>query len=136
MSEPQRNLTPAQYEILVLVWDAGDAGCGVTDIWQAIAARRAVTRTTILNLVDRLEKRGWLKRRPDGNSYRYTAAIGRAEAESQLAAGFLDEFFGGSAALMVQSLLGSRGLKGVEIERLRRLLEEARRQRTERGGRS
>ncbi len=45
----------------------------MAEIWQAIAARRAVGRTTTLNLVDRLEKRGWLRRRPAAGGYRYTA---------------------------------------------------------------
>ncbi|QOV89041.1 BlaI/MecI/CopY family transcriptional regulator [Humisphaera borealis] len=125
MPDPQGTLTAAQYEIMVVVWDAGDAGVGVTDIWQATAGRREVARTTVLNLVDRLEKRGWLRRTADGNSYRYTAAIPRSQAESKLASGFLSEFFDGSAVQMVQSLLGSDELSGADIGKLRRLLDEA-----------
>ena len=34
----------------------------VAEIWQAIGASRAIGRTTVLNQVDRLEKRGWLRR--------------------------------------------------------------------------
>ena len=125
MPHPQGTLTAAQYEIMVAVWDAGDAGIGVTDIWQATSSRREVTRTTVLNLVDRLEKRGWLRRTVEGNTYRYTAAIPRHRAESKLASGFLSEFFDGSAAQMVQSLLGSDELSGADIGRLRRLLDDA-----------
>jgi predicted transcriptional regulator len=135
MADPQGTLTAAQYEILSLVWDAGDAGMGVTDLWQAIAARRDVARTTVLNLVDRLEKRGWLRRKPVGNSYRYTAAVPRAQAESQLAAGFVGEYFGGSASNLFQSLLGSEELSVDEIDRLRKLLDNARKAKGAKGGR-
>lgn len=125
MPDPLGSLTAAQYEIMVVVWDAGPAGIGVTDIWSAIGRRRDVARTTVLNLVDRLEKRGWLKRSADGNSYRYTAAIPRQKTESKLAAGFLSEYFDGSAAQMVQSLLGADELSGADIGKLRRLLDDA-----------
>ena len=125
MPEPQGTLTVAQYEIMVAVWDAGENGVGVTEIWQATATRREVARTTVLNLVDRLEKRGWLRRTADGNSYRYTAAIPRSKAESKLASGFLSEYFEGSAVQMVQSLLGSDELSGTDIGKLRRLLDDA-----------
>ena len=51
----------------------------MAEIWQAIAARRRVGRTTILNLVDRLEKRGWLVRRDRQKPCHYLAALGREE---------------------------------------------------------
>lgn len=119
-------LTPAQHEIMGLVWEAGEAGLTVADIWQAIAARRDVGRTTTLNLVDRLEKRGWLRRAPAAGGYRYTAAIDRATSETRLASSFVSNFFGGSPAQLVQSLLGAEAISPREIERLRRLLDAAR----------
>src|SRR5262245_48873976 len=64
MREPKGSLTAAQYEIMDAVWNAGAEGVSVADIWQAISHARAIGRTTVLNQVDRLEKRGWLKRLP------------------------------------------------------------------------
>lgn len=133
MPGPRRNtsavrgdLTPAQHEIMTLVWDADAAGLTVAEIWQAISARRDVGRTTTLNLVDRLEKRGWLRRSPAVGGYRYTAAIDRATSETRLASSFIANFFGGSPTQLVQSLLGSESISPREIGRLRRLLDDAR----------
>jgi len=123
----QGDLTPAQHEIMSLAWEAGDSGLTVAEIWQAIAARRDVRRTTVLTLVDRLEKRGWLRRWEAEGVLRYTAAIDRATSESRLASSFVADFFGGSPAQLVQSLLGSRSVSPRELERLRRLLDEAKR---------
>jgi len=64
MPVPKGSLTAAQYEIMAAVWNAGDAGVTVAEIWQAIAESRTIGRTTVLNQVDRLEKRGWLRRLP------------------------------------------------------------------------
>lgn len=125
MRKPQGSLTSTQYEILDVVWSHGSAGATVAEIWQALSARRAVGRTTILNHVDRLEKRGWLIRREDQSPLRYAAVLGREKTVALLAGDFVDGFFGGSAGDLMVSLLGSRRLTPSEIDQLRRLLESA-----------
>jgi predicted transcriptional regulator len=125
MPNPDGSLTSVQYEILEAVWEAAAEGATVAEIWRAIAAARPVGRTTILNLVDRLEKRGWLVRRDRQKPCHYLAALGREETAALLAHGFVDDFFGGSAGNLVMSLLGSQRLKPQEIEHLRRMLESA-----------
>jgi predicted transcriptional regulator len=122
---PEGKLTPAQYEIMEVVWDAGRAGASVADVWQAVSSRRGVARTTILNLVDRLEKRGWLKRKEQDGANRYMAAVTRDRTNAALASGFVQEFFGGSASNLVMSLLGTEQLDAGEIQQLRKLLADA-----------
>ncbi|MDP7015369.1 MAG: BlaI/MecI/CopY family transcriptional regulator [Pirellulaceae bacterium] len=124
MTNPDGKLTPTQHEIMELVWDAANAGMTVTEIWEAIAARREVIRSTVLNLVDRLEKRHWLRRRKRKGGYRYFAAVERDRTVRGLAEDFVDDFFGGSASELVMSLMGSKRMKSEDVERLRRLLDE------------
>jgi BlaI family transcriptional regulator, penicillinase repressor len=128
MSKPTGSLTSAQHEIMAAVWDSGSGGATVSEIWQAIAAQRRVGRTTILNLVDRLEKRGWLVRRDAERPFHYVAALGREETAAALAHGFVDDFFSGSASNLVMSLLGSKRLKPDEVERLRQALQSSTKQ--------
>ena len=116
-------LTPAQFEILQRVWDS-PGGLTVAEIWDWIRTERDVSRTTVLNLVDRLEKRGWLTRSKDESVFRYQAAVERATAESQLANDFVQEFFSGSAMNLVMSLLGSKPVTRSEIRKLQQLLDE------------
>lgn len=123
MSPPEGNLTPAQHEIMEVVWRHGRAGATVAEVWDAVSRTRPLARTTVLNLVDRLEKRGWLKRRQRQGTYRYTAAIGRERTGTLLAGEFVADFFGGSASDLMISLLGSKRLKPDEIDRLRQLLD-------------
>lgn len=125
MVDPEGRLTAVQYEILEAVWDA-QAGATVTEIWDAIRTKRPVTRTTVLNLVDRLERRGWLKRKKGEGPIRYLAAIGRDATARMMAEGFVDEFFGGSASQLVLSLLGGKRLGADEVKRLRELLDAGR----------
>jgi predicted transcriptional regulator len=123
MSKPEGSLTAAQHEIMEVVWQSEGRGATVTEIWEAIAVRRGIGRTTILNLVDRLERRGWLVRRDRKKPCHYLAALDRRQTADLLAGGFVDDFFAGSASNLVMSLLGSKRLKPGEIERLRRVLE-------------
>ena len=129
MGKPQGNLSAGQYEIMEVVWAATGKGATVAEIWDTISRGRHVTRTTVLNLVSRLEKRGWLVRREDEKPARYRAALDRARTAALLADGFVNDFFGGSAGQLVMSLLGSKRLKPADIERLRQELESISRKR-------
>lgn len=122
MPKPDGGLTEAQLEILDAIWAGPPTGSTVTEIWEAITSQRKVTRTTVLNQVDRLEKRGWLKRKKHGDGFRYIAVFSRDIATRGLAEQFLDSFFGGSASELVMSLLGSKKLSASEVQRLRDLL--------------
>ena len=123
MASPEGTLTPAQHEILEVIWNAPDIGATVTEIWQAICKKRQLTRTTVLNQVDRLEKRGWLKRRKHPDGFRYVASQTRERVAGGLTDEFVDSFFGGSASDLVMSLFGSKKLKPADVARLRALLE-------------
>jgi predicted transcriptional regulator len=133
MPDPKGSLTAAQYEIMAAVWKAGDAGVTVAEIWQAIGESRSIGRTTVLNQVDRLEKRDWLRRLPGDGPTRFRATLSKEGAAQQLVAGFVSDYFDGSSADMVSALLGSEAdaLSRHEIDRLRKLLERARRRHQE-----
>lgn len=123
MARPEGKLTPVQFEIMQLIWNSTH-GMTIGEIWEAIRSGREVSRTTVLNLVDRLEKRSWLKRRKDQGVFRYAAAVERHSAEMQVAADFVEEFFDGSAANLVMSLLGSQRISNADLQRLKRLIDE------------
>ena len=121
---PTAGLTAVQFEIMQVVWDAPE-GATVAEIWEAISRGRNVARTTVLNLVRRLDQRGWLKRQKREGSYRYLATTGRDATTTKAAVKFVDEFFGGSATELVMSLLGSKRISKSEMDELRQLLQRA-----------
>ena len=125
MKKPEGNLTPVQYQIMEAVWTRGEEGASVGEIWQAVRTDRSVGRTTVLNLVDRLEKRGWLICRRESRPNRFAAAVTQAHTAAMLAGEFVNDFFSGSAGNLVMSLLGSKRLSPEEIAKLSKLLETA-----------
>jgi predicted transcriptional regulator len=122
---PENNLTPVQFEIMQAAWDS-QQGATVAEIWETISRSREVARTTILNLVDRLEKRGWLARKKVDGLYRYQPTVEREAAAAHVAAEFVDAFFSGSASNLVMSLLGSQDISQDELEELRAMLDKRR----------
>jgi BlaI family transcriptional regulator, penicillinase repressor len=133
MALPKGSLTAAQYEIMAVVWAAGKEGVTVADMWQRIAEARSIGRTTVLNQVDRLEKRGWLKRLPGDGPTRFCATLSKEDASQQLVAGFVSDYFQGSTVELVSALLGNDAcaLTQRDVNQLRRLLDAARRRREE-----
>ncbi|MGH7145391.1 MAG: BlaI/MecI/CopY family transcriptional regulator [Planctomycetota bacterium] len=115
-------LTPLQMEILEVIWDGG--AMSATDIWRQIAARRKIARTTILTMISRLESRGWLARQPGAGKALYAATRNAENFRRDAAANFVKEYFAGSPALLVQSLLGGSHLNQTEVARLRTLLAD------------
>ena len=63
-NEPTPLPSDAQWEVLNIIWDRGEATVG--EVWQEFSARRSVARNTVLTLIARLEEKGWLRRRAEG----------------------------------------------------------------------
>lgn len=124
MTDPDRGLTPAQYEILEVLWRSPESGATVSEVWHVIGERRGITRTTVLNQIDRLERRGWVQRKKHPGGYRYVATRSRESAARGLVDQFVESFFGGSASELVMSLFGSKKLKPSEVSKLRKLLDD------------
>lgn len=116
-------LSETQLEIMNLVWRAGEATVG--EVWKALAGRRKVARNTVLTLMERLEKKGWLRRRIDGHVYRYSAAVGREPTLAKIVNRLVDTAFGGSAEGLLMALLDERGVTPAEAERIRAMIDKA-----------
>ena len=91
MVKPDGRLTGTQLEIMEVVW-AGEGPVKVSHIWHVLSRERKLARTTVLTMVQRLEKRGWLKRsaKTTANAkdrvVRYRASCSRQDAAGRLAA--------------------------------------------------
>lgn len=124
-NEPPPLPSDAQLEVLNILWDLGEATVG--EVWRVFATRRPLARNTVLTLMARLEEKGWLRRRTEGNVLRYCATVPRQTALRQLARRLVDTAFQGSTAGLVMSLLDDGDLSAGEAERIRAMLDNARR---------
>jgi len=126
MALPDGKLHPGQYEVLRAIWEIGEPGATTLQVWEHISKKRSIVRTTVLNVVDKLEKRGWLSRQQVDGEWHYWPTARREEIEATVAEDFLANFFDGSASGLMVSLIGESKLSSTEIQRLREVLEQAR----------
>jgi predicted transcriptional regulator len=116
-------LSETQMEIMREVWAGREVT--VTQVCEALNRRRPVARNTIHTLMDRLARRGWLKRRLAGQSHYYSASSPRSTALRDLVNRTIDTAFGGSPEELVVALLHGRRLTDEEASRIGKLIEKA-----------
>jgi predicted transcriptional regulator len=122
-------LTPAQHEIMQIIWNSGRCGISVGSIWKKISESRSVARTTILKMVDRLEQREWICRRAPkpnqkGAAMRYFPKIGPRKARAMMLQQFVNNYYDGSAAELAKSLLKWKCLTLGDMGELKQMLIE------------
>ena len=127
MSKHQREmpeLTPAQGEIMEIVWERGEVSA--REVRRAVAQTRAVARNTVRTLLERMEEKGWITHREEGRTFLYSAAQPRQATIGQKVREVVETVCGGSAETLVTAFLDYRGLSSGELERIRQMLAQAR----------
>ena len=116
------DLSAAERQVMEVVWDRGE----VTAKEARDALQREVARNTVRTLLERMEEKGWVVHREVGRAYMYRAARPREESIGRKVRELVDTLCRGSAESLVAALLDYRGLRPGELQRIRKMLEEAR----------
>ncbi len=124
-------LTPAQGEIMEIVWGADEVSA--SEVRRILSNSRKVARNTVRTLLERMEEKGWLKHREEARAFLYSAAQPRQATIGQKVQEIVETVCGGSPEALVTALLDYRGLNSDELERIRQMLAQARAARTKKG---
>lgn len=119
-----RKLSPANLEIMKVVWDKGQVT--IKDVVEAINAKRKkkIRRTTIQVQMNRLEDYGWLKHGKKGRTYVYSAIVEKQKTRKDILEDIKNRVFGGSRAELVKCLIEDTEVTQEEIKELRALLKD------------
>ncbi|HEX2077533.1 MAG TPA: BlaI/MecI/CopY family transcriptional regulator [Longimicrobium sp.] len=120
-------LSGFQLAILQILWDRGEASA--VEVQRALRPTRRVALTTVSTMLQRLEKRGVVTHRAEGRGFVYLPAVAEHEMRRSMFSDVLQGLFRGDAAAVVTQVLSARDLQDGDIERIQRLLDEARRRR-------
>jgi len=115
------DLTAVQMALMRLVWERGELRAA--DARNAVSAKRPMALTTVLTLLHRLEKRGWLTHRIEGRTHVYRALRDRETSVRAILGRLRDLAFGGSTEGLVASLLDEGDVTTDELRRLRARIE-------------
>jgi predicted transcriptional regulator len=95
---------PLELECLKALWQVGSGT--VKDVRGVVTESRNLAYTTVMTVLDRLEKRGSVERKKVGRSFVYTPVLGKEELRRLAVGALLDTFFDGSTEELIRFLDG------------------------------
>jgi predicted transcriptional regulator len=111
--------TIGEQELALLRQVADCGGATVSEVVEQFGAPNGLARSTVITMMDRLRKKGFLSRRLAGGVYRYQARASSEELTQGAIQRFVDRNLGGSVAPFVAYLADSERLTEAEIEELK-----------------
>jgi len=118
-----RTLTEQELEIMKVVWEKKTAT--VRDVYEALLQRKAVAYTTVSTMMNILEAKGHLVKKPEGRAYVYEPSQAQAQVISGMVREFVDRVFDGAAQALLLNLIKERKLSKSDLEEISRLIQEA-----------
>jgi len=96
------DLAPLELDCMNTLWPMGEGT--VREIRERLAERRPRAYTTIMTIMDRLERKGVVERRKVGRAYTYRPQLSMEDARAQALGQVLENFFGGSKEALLAQL--------------------------------
>jgi predicted transcriptional regulator len=93
---------PLELECLKALWGIGEGT--VRDVRHVMVGNRNLAYTTVMTVLDRLEKRGGVSRRKQGRSFVYVPKLSREELRRFAVKEVVDRFFDGSPEALAHFL--------------------------------
>jgi BlaI family transcriptional regulator, penicillinase repressor len=99
---------PPPLELLCLnvLWDHGAAT--VRQVREVVAEKRPLAYTTIMTVLDRLVRKGFVSRRKRDRSFAYTAAVTRQTMQEVALREFVEGIFAGSEDDLIRYIFSRR----------------------------
>jgi predicted transcriptional regulator len=128
---PASNALVGKTELEILRYIADHHPISVGELADHVAATSGQARTTVLTTMERLRRKGYLRRKKVQGVYRYWPKLAKDELLRQLVGTFVQTALGGSIAPFVAFLANSGPLSESEMASLRRLVRDLKSKRKE-----
>lgn len=96
----------------------------VREVADHISETKGHVRTTVLNIMERLRKKGYLRRRKREGIFEYSPTLPRTDLLRNLVRDFVNKTLGGSVSPFVAYLAEEGELSDEEIANLKRVVRE------------
>ncbi len=113
-----------QRTVMEAVWKMGEATVG--EVRERLARRKELAYTTVLSVMQKLERAGWLKHESKGRAYVYSATRSRSHEGTRSLRRLLDAVFGGDPKELFQHLLEDDKLGREDLAELKSLIDRRR----------
>ena len=122
MTQQMQTLGQLELEVLKVIWKK--PGCTVPEAAEPLIQKKGYARTTILTVIQRLHKKGFLRREKPTGAYRYYPTENKAAVLGNLTKQFVQNIFEGSSAGLIQHLTNADIPPG-ELARMREIIDHA-----------
>ena len=120
-----------EQELEVLRFIAERSPVTAREVVEGFGEERSLARTTVLTVIERLRKKGYLTRRRRDGVFAYVPRVPQAELLNGLVRDFVEKTLGGSVSPVVAYLSRARRLSDGELDELQKLVQDLKAQRNE-----
>lgn len=117
-----KRLPDAELELMLIIWEA-DSPVTRAEIEEKMDDSRDVLPNTVLALLSRLEKRGFVKKERDGKINHYSVLVEREPYMKEASKGILNQMFHGSLKNFAAALYDGEELSEEDAAELMEFLE-------------
>jgi len=110
-----------ELQVLALLWQDGPLTAREVSARLPDKKRRAYT--TVLSVLQVMEKKGLVAARPEGRANRYAVLVSKRQVLGPLLRQMVAHVFGGSTSTAVQHLLAETNVSGEELAAIRALIK-------------
>jgi len=118
------DLSDLQLAIIRVLWDKGEASAA--EVQLAMKRSRPLAITTVSTLLARLEKKGIVSHRSAGRTFVYRARVSELDMGRKAISGVIRNLFRGNPSEVVGQILSERDVSEEDLERMRRMIQDAR----------
>lgn len=120
-------------ELEVLTYISSHAPVTAREVAEKFAEERNLARTTILTVIERLRKKGYLTRLRREGVYEYVPRVAQSEVMNGMVRQFIQRTLGGSVSPVVAYLSQSREISETELDELQALVDQLKREKRDEG---
>ena len=120
---PTQKPSDLEQQVLAVLWEKGSGT--VRDVMAGLPDGKPRAYTTLLTVLQVLEKKGLVRHTRDGLAHVYHPNVTREQVVQPLLKGLLKGVFGGEPARVVQALLDTGVVGSAELKQIRKLINDA-----------
>ena len=121
--KPSPALTDAEARVMAVLWQLETATVG--DVVAALAPARTVSYSTVQTILRILEDKGYVAHDKVARAFIYRPVVDERQARRRALRHLATRLFNGSPSLLVMNVLHDEEMDPEELQRLKKLIEEA-----------
>jgi BlaI family transcriptional regulator, penicillinase repressor len=111
-----------EMQVLSVLWSRGPLSA--RQVLEELPDKKERAYTTVLSVMQVMEKKGLLRHETDGNRHIYVPLVKKGEVLGTFLKNMVSNLFGGSAANAMQHLLQTAPVSETEVREMRAILDE------------